>query len=234
MKIGVYMPTHRNPMFLRMALMQMALQTRLPDVIAVCQNNQDESGEWAVHDIIEYLEGHGTKVLLYHMKEKLQNPMFYLVPLQLLINEGCDVFLKIDHDDLFFREHVERMVAQLDESCDYVINTAAFMLTLPFGGDFVYKLTSNFDTNPLGGMSDCICFNRALAEAYAEDMKQHIGKADDAILYDYTLPRFRVKKITRTPTACYVSHGSNLTTSEWARVEFKKQTGIEINASVSV
>jgi len=51
-KVGVLVPTFNRPDLLRACVLQLAAQSRPPDVVCIFQNGNPHSYQWAVEDIL--------------------------------------------------------------------------------------------------------------------------------------------------------------------------------------
>lgn len=220
-RVGVYLATHNNPMFLRLALLQLEAQSYLPSVLAIHENGHPEqNGDIINRDILNRLMNKGVSVIYDHTPAGLSHPYFHYLPLKRLVDcGGCDLFMKWDHDDIFYESHIKRLMHGMRTSYPYqwIGQTQADILVLN-SKQYMFRKNKQFVWNPLGGMSDCFMFDKAVAEQYLSDMLDRAGKneADDWILHRYTLPKFtNGRMIGTTATACYVSHGRNDSTSHW-------------------
>jgi hypothetical protein len=221
MKFGVYMATHNNPMFLRLALLQMEQQYLRPDVLSIHQNGHEEDAMWAVRDVVPQLEQAGMKIRNIHSPFKMPFPFFHMMALEPLIEEDCDVILKWDHDDIYYPDHNAKLVHEFEErNVDVVLNTRAEVLILTTKRDYIHATNVDFGKiNPTGGMSNCMVFSKDFAKALVARMRERSGKADDVVMTEL-LSEFRVEKIVMPPTACYVSHGRNTSTPHWAQFSY--------------
>lgn len=218
MKIGVYLASHNNPLFLRMALLQLEAQTIKPDVLAIHENGHpNQTVDLINMDVLKRLRK-TTQVLYDHTDAGLSHPYFHYLPLKRLVDSGrCDQYTKWDHDDIFQDTHLETLALDLS-TFDWIGQRKADVLILN-AKQYVYKRGVDFGLfNPLGGPSDSFMFTNEVAECYLKDMLDRAGKneADDWILHKYTLPKFpRGRLMDCRPTVCYVSHGKNDSTSHW-------------------
>lgn len=247
MKIATYTPTKARPVQLRMMMLQMLAQTRPPDVMVVLENGlSQESCWWAVEDVVRQLEDRHVKVIHLNIPTDLPNPDFYMIPLAEAIKLECDVYFKIDDDDLYFADHIlslssklgiftvttgyDKVKAVYTAGLDFAINSQCSTLTLPFGGGYSYSEHVDFGAiNPTGGMSDNCCFTHKFAEQYVKDMMEApVGMADDAVMANITMPKFKCLKGSFNTTACYVSHGTNMTTVYWSVKEWCKKNGLAV------
>jgi hypothetical protein len=219
-KLGVYVASYNNPVFLRQCLLQIAAQTRLPDVLAIHENVHTTSYRWVVEDVITKLQANGVEVALYHSPYPLLMPTFFCRPLKALIKAGCEIFNKIDVDDIIYAHHlaVQESLFVAHQPADYVVNTQSELLVLLNKGGYKYSPKVDFGMwNPTGAHPNAIIFNRAVAEAFVEAMFTHAGEeADDAILAKHVFPQFNGKRALYPPTMCYVAHSRTWSTWQWA------------------
>ncbi len=227
-KLGVYIASHKNAIFLRLCLLQLAAQTRRPDVVAVCENGHPFKFRPLVEDVLQGLESRGTLIRYLHSGASMVSPHFHMAALGMLLQEGCDLYTKFDHDDFFYTHHL----AVLEEKVrgyDAAIGRFCEMLIQPLKGYGFIKPLFDFGVmNPTGGMSDACMFNRAFAEQYMADMKRMVEQRPDGIEDDYvmgkvTMPKFKVNAFRGAPTTCYVTHGANSSTPAAAVSEFERQ-----------
>ena len=232
MKLGLYLATHNNPMFLRLALLQLEAQTLKPDVLAIHENGHPfQTADLINGDVLRRLASKGTQVLYDHTDAGLSHPYFHYLPLKRLVDSGrCDLYTKWDHDDIFYECHLQELVSEMGDwnyarvdgdgvwypGYQWVGKIRADVLVLNYK-KYVFKQNRPFTWNPLGGMSDTFMFNTEVAKQYLEDMAERAGtkEADDWILHKYTLPKFVGMMSNEMPTTCYVSHGRNDSTAHW-------------------
>jgi hypothetical protein len=219
--LGVYLATHGSPTFLRLSLLQMYTQTRLPDYISIFENGNVVSFKPLVLDVLNMFEELEIPVIFRHHDGKLEHPKFHHAALkELVFVDAVDLFTKFDHDDLFYRDHLESLVRELGDN-DAAVNQFGEAAHCARGEEpFIKPLMSFEHVNPTGGMSDCVIFNRAVAETYIKDMEEAPpGLEDDYILGKITLgnPSFNVRRYKATPTACYITHGNNDSQIKWLR-----------------
>jgi hypothetical protein len=221
-KIGVYLPTHCNPLFLRLAILQLMAQRTRPAVIAIHENNHECSYLWAARDVLEIVANSGVEIIHDFTPARLEEPEFYRVPLMRLIESNCEVFFKFDDDDFFYADHIEHGVEQL-QGFDYTINRLAEVLVLPYRGKYVHIPAAPFDLNPTGCMSDSVCFNRRLAIAYEKALRSAQSGTPDDVVMNAVQKGFRGNIVVERATTCYVTHGANISTAGWAEKERLRQ-----------
>lgn len=236
MRLGLYVASHNNPVFLRNTILQLEAQTRLPDVVSIHENSHAEAsiGKRMCQEPMRRLEGQGVKFVVAHSPDNLGHPFNHYVPLKRLVEDhACDYYTKWDHDDIFYQDHLRDLMDSLwaDVKTDKErygrwlldwrgMRKADVLILNPKA--YEYKPDIDFSLfNPLGGMSDCFIFSHAVAQQYLKHMVSRAGKneADDHILSTYTLPLFPYGGVQRDrqATACYVSHGRNDSTAHWIR-----------------
>ena len=214
-KLGVYLASHNNPLFLRLALLQLEAQTLMPDVLAIHENGHPfQTVDLISRDVLRRISK-TTQILYDHTDAGLSHPYFHYLPLKKLVESGrCDLYTKWDHDDLFYENHLETLALDIS-TLDWIGQRNADILVLN-PKQYLFKQNREFIWNPLGGMSDTFMFTNVVAEQYLTDMLSRAGKneADDWILYKHTLPKFpRGRMMNCRATACYVSHGRNGSTA---------------------
>jgi len=117
-------PTYKRPDLLRRAVLQWIVQTRKPDLLCIHQNNSTESYEWVIEDLKPLIN-----IKWLHSPDHCPQHFWYLVPLSYLLKDGCDVFLWGDHDDIYFTNHVENSLKNLEGS-DIALNDTCGVLFL--------------------------------------------------------------------------------------------------------
>ncbi len=225
MIVGAYLATHKNPMFARLAMLQLAQQTYLPHVIAIHESGHTESYKWAWKDIEQDLTTfHGVKVLYAYTPANPGHPIYQAVPLKRLFDEGCEVFFKIDHDDLYSIRHVASGLRNL-EGYDAVVKAKHGFLIQPSGADYRYIPATSFFDVPMKGHAGSVCFTRHVAAEYLWEMELNQGREDDLTLSRVLKDKYAVNYVFDDPTTVYVSHGGNTSTKEWASWEVLRQQG---------
>lgn len=207
-KVGVFLPTFNRPDLVRACVLQWMVQSRCPDIIVIHQNGSPESYEWAVADLKELMP-----IEWLFTPEKLPPVEWYRRPLQRLIELDCTHFFWADHDDLYWRQHIETRLDELD-SCDLSLSNRNSIL-YHRGGEFQFQRRVQFVSHPAGGMSASMAFNRSFAQALHQDFLDHpeLEYADCAVS-EYTAPRFR-RLISNQQTTVYVSHEGSQTSATW-------------------
>lgn len=222
MKLGVYIASHNNPMFLRHALLQLEAQSVLPATVAIHENGHPESSYHnVIADVLIRLHNKDVQIMHDHTPAGLSHPYFHYLPLKRLLEYGdCNYFTKFDHDDIFYENHLETLknaVHTQRPNLQWVGQRRADVLVLN-SKQYLYRYNREFVWNPLGGPSDSFMFNHAVADEYLNNMMDRAGtgEADDWILHKYTLPKFpNGRMLEGKATMCYVSHGRNDSTAHW-------------------
>jgi hypothetical protein len=216
-RIGVYIAAGPNPLFLRFCMLQLAAQTVQPDHVAIHENGfANCAWPWCFQD------GGFHHVLYKHTPTQLDLVKRYSEALRLLVEEtDTDVFVKMDTDDFFYKEHLEYLVSIRGEN-DWACNSNnACVLIRPKEKNFVYSNHAPLAFNPVGAASDNVVFNRKFAEAYLAKMDsyKHMVKchlADDQVMRDVlNTGAFKIARVSGPATYCYVSHGDNQSTAAW-------------------
>lgn len=219
MRTGVILATHNNPLFLRNCLLQIERQTCLPAAVAIHENGQAESarGYKMVREVIKALEDRSVQFIYDLSPMGLSRPFFQYLPLKRLLDSGmCTHYTKMDHDDVFYADHLERL-EDIGNRHDWVGLKRADIAILN-AAQYTYHREVDFGLfNPLGGPSDTFLYNHRVATEYLQDMMSRAGtnEADDWILHKYTLPKFKGVVFDQSTTMCYISHGRNDSTRHW-------------------
>ncbi len=226
-KVGAFIPAHNSPYFLRAAVLQVMSQTVRPDVLVIHQNNQDTDYLWAIGDLLPECQQRGIFVHnLYTPKTSIQE--WDTLGLEYLVNQNCDYFFKLDHDDIYRTNHFELMISHLDQAYELVGNRIAGLLTLKSGAPYTYNANCDFaEFNPIDFMASSIAFTRKLAIAILQAVKD-LGEAPlviDLLIKEKILPFLDTAKILRlestNPSSIYVAYGGNVSTAHWVEKEHK-------------
>jgi hypothetical protein len=217
--LGAYLPTHFNPMFLRLAMLQLYAQKVQPDVIAIYENGHEQSYLWVVEDLIQSFAELGVQVLHEHTAGTVSAPIYHERPIRMLLEAGCEVFWKVDQDDLMDINHSKVMLEALEDH-DFVINNRANVIVLPKGRSKEPIVKKDFDFscwNGVGGMANAVMFNRKFAEKLLPLLRRWIPKPDDVVMNCIMRGgTMNPKFISVKPTLTYISHGGNTSTPHWA------------------
>lgn len=208
MKVGVMIPTYKRPDLARRAALQWIAQTRKPDVICFHQNGSDESYEWAVEDLKQFIP-----IKWLHISKTLTQNLWYLLPLAYLLQEGCDVYMWGDHDDVHLSDHVEKSIFNLKGYDVTVSNNCAILYVKDTG--YHYQPPKEFNINPTGGMASSMAFNKAFAQQLKEDLMHDSTRPADNVVAYTTMPNFK-KYVSNDATTIYVSHPGTVSTPTWA------------------
>jgi hypothetical protein len=206
-------PTFNRPDLLRSCVLQLAAQSRPPDVICVHQNGHPDSYQWAIADLHT-----GCELAWLHTPHRVPQHQWYAVPLRWLIETGCSHFFWTDHDDLYLRDHIECGLAELQDYDFSVSHRCALLYSR--AADFRYAPEVEFAVHAPGGMSSTMCFNRAFAQELLADITadtQH--HYTDNVVAHVTMPKFRCLLSSRR-TAVYHAHEGSLTSQPWLAKTF--------------
>lgn len=206
-------PTFNRPDLLRSCVLQLAAQSRPPDVICIHQNGNPQSYQWAVADLRT-----GCDLVWLHTPQQLPQHQWYAIPLRFLIERDCTHFFWADHDDLYLRDHIERGLAELQDYDFSVSHRSALLYTK--SADFRYSPEVEFTVHAPGGMSSTMCFNRAFAQQLLADITsdtQH--HYTDNVVAHVTMPKFHCLRSSRC-TAVYHAHEGSLTSQHWLAKTF--------------
>lgn len=209
-KIGVMTPTFNRPDCIRSLVLQMQNQSRRPDLLVIHHNGNAQSYEWAIADITTDIT-----IVWQHTPHVLSQNQWYGLPLQHMIDEGCTHFFWCDHDDFYYRHHIEQGVAALDAGAfDHVVN---HYCDLVFLKKSQCQLISNNPVtyNPTGGMASSMCFNRAFAKELLRDLNDANAHPNaDGVVAFTTMPKFKCHATTHVSTA-YIAHAGTVSTPHW-------------------
>jgi hypothetical protein len=218
-KVGVYTAAGPNPIFMRMLMLQLARQTRLPDYISIYENGNKTSGfHWVCKEIIEQLESKGVKVFHRFSPVFTNITDVHREAIKTLIEEtDADVFLKMDSDDFYLDQYVENTQGMLSGH-DWAINlNSGILLVRPAHKDFKIKRTAVMVHSPVGAAPTHVSFNRKFAERYLEFLEESKGNdesADDELMASVT-KLFSCTKVDGPVDYVYISHGGNNSSAMW-------------------
>jgi glycosyltransferase involved in cell wall biosynthesis len=214
-KVGVMIPTYKRPDLLRQAVLQWVVQTVKPDLLCIHQNGSAESYEWAIEDLKPLIE-----IKFIHVPTQTKQHMWYALPLSHLLAERCDVFLWADHDDIYYRNHVETKITQL-EGHDVTLSDMCGVLFVDHL-DYKYNPPAKFHVHAPGGMSSSMAFNRKFAESLMMDLVNDTEYYySDNVVAHVTMPKHD-KHLTEDLTTVYVSHKGSHSSHHWAEGIFSK------------
>lgn len=214
LKVGVMVPTYNRPDLARACVLQLANQSRPPDIICVHQNGHPDSYEWAVADLRT-----ASQLAWLHTPGKIAQHQWYAVPLRHLLDGGCTHFFWADHDDLYLREHIAEGLQDLQDH-DFSVSPRCGLLYTK-ASDFRYAKEVDFTVHAPGGMSSTMCFNRRFAQELLADITadtQH--HYTDNVVAKVTMPKFRCHVSSRL-TAVYHSHEGSVTSNHWLAKAFE-------------
>jgi len=209
MKVGVIIPTYKRPDLLRQAVLQWIVQTVKPDVLCINQNGSEESYEWVIEDLKPLIE-----IKWIHVPNTIKQHLWYALPLSQLLTEGCDVFLWADHDDIYYRDHVEKKLAALEGYDMTLSDTCGVLFLKPL--DYRYQKPEKFMAHAVGGMTSSTAFGKSFALALMLDLvsdEQHYYS--DNVLAFTTMPKHNIH-VTQDVTTVYVSHKGAHSSGHWA------------------
>jgi len=217
-KVGVMIPTYKRPDLLRQAVLQWAVQTVKPDVLCIHQNGEGDSYEWVIEDLKSLIN-----IKFIHVPSQTKQHMWYALPLSHLLAEQCDVYLWADHDDIYYRNHVETKIAQL-EGHDLTVSEVCGVLFLDHK-EYKYAEPTTFHNHAPGGMSSSMAFNRKFAESLLMDLLSDTTHYySDNVLAFVTMPKHN-NHITKDQTTVYVSHKGSHSSHHWAGSVIKSLEG---------
>lgn len=212
-KVGVMVPTFNRPDLLRSCVLQLAAQSRPPDLICIHQNGHPDSYMWSIEDL------HTPGQLVWmHTPQKIAQHQWYAVPLRYLLEAGCTHFFWTDHDDIYLRHHIQAGLDDLRDA-DFSVSTHCGLLYTK-ASEFRYAPQVEFTSHAPGGMSSSMCFNRAFAgQLLADLLADTLHHYTDNVVAHVTMPRFRCRVSSRR-TAIYHAHEGSLTSHPWLAAAF--------------
>jgi hypothetical protein len=215
-KVGVMVPTFNRPDLVRAAVLQLASQSRPPDVICVFQNGNQQSYQWAVEDLRTV-----SRIVWMHTGQQVRQHDWYAVPLRQLLQLDCTHFFWADDDDLYLHDHIASGLADLKEHDFSVSRHCGLLFTR--GRKFGYEHRVEFSSHAPGGMSSTMCFNRPFAQQLLHDIStDESNRYTDGVLASVTMPRFRCHVSDRR-TSIYHAHDGSLTSQGWLDKAFGPQ-----------
>lgn len=215
MNIGIYLCTCNNPMFLRMALLQIYAQTMLPDVVVIHENGHKKSYKNLVADVAETLKSYGVQLVWLHTPRFLSCCEWYSIALGEVLKHNCDAIFKFDQDDFYYTNHIERVVHNLD-GYEMTVNTQCHMVALKQVGEYD-QYGMHLSLNPTGGMSDSVAFTKKFGAMYHRMMVNSRQYDDEVMAQCMALfGADRINKVSQEPTTAFIMHTSNNSTT-WDR-----------------
>lgn len=210
LKIGIFVPTYNRPDLIRYCLLQLAAQTKKPDVVAVHQNGNPKSYKTIIEDL-----DWPFNIKWIHTKHKIREHEWYRIPLNYLIDEGCDLFFWVDHDDFYSKDHIKTAFYEL-KKYDFRISKGSNFIAIDTSlNKFKICKTNQFRGHIPGGMSASIAFNKNFAieleKKLLEDKNQ---RHSDAVLAKEVMPKFKCL-ISKNKTTTYVCHPGSVTSNSW-------------------
>jgi hypothetical protein len=219
-KLGVYVASYNQPVFLRHCLLQIAAQTRLPDVLSVHENANPRSYLNMVEDVLQILHDKGVTIRYKHSAYPYSMPLYFCWPIEKLIEEGAGLIQKIDVDDIIYTTHLqmqETLGEALSEDQHYALNPNSGLLVIPHNGSYRHNPSVDFSIwNPTGAHPNNIIFTHVLAKEFVVELGKHSLMNDDAVLAEFVMPNFKGLTVPGKPTSCFVAHGRNVSVAHWA------------------
>jgi hypothetical protein len=213
-KVGVMIPTFNRPDLLRLAVLQLASQSRPPDVICVFQNGNPQSYQWAVEDLHT-----ASRLIWMHTAQQVRQHDWYAVPLRQLLELDCTHFFWADDDDLYLHDHVASGLADLEHHDFSVSRHCGLLFTR--GRNFRYRHEVEFTSHAPGGMSSTMCFNRRFAQELLQDINADMtNQYTDSVLANVTMHKFRCHVSVRR-TSIYHVHDGSATSQGWLEKAFE-------------
>lgn len=209
-RVGVLLPTYNRPDLARACVLQLAAQSRPPDLVCVHQNGHPQPYAWAVADLQLPF-----RIVWLHSPQRLPEAAWYAVPLRWLLAQGCSHYFWIDHDDLYLREHVQAGLAELAQHDCSVARRVGLLYTRP--GQWHHEPVTEFGSHAPGGMSGSLCFTRPFAQQLLADLEDPgaVALHADEVLARQTMPRFRCLVSLERRTCIYHAHPGSSTSAGW-------------------
>lgn len=208
MKIGVFIPTSGRPDFVRHTLLQMCIQKKLPDIVCVHQNGNPMSYEHIISDI-----QFPFQVKWIHTIESLNQHNWYSIPLKYLIENECEYYFWMDHDDIYLSNHIQNSIDELKDY-DFRVSNYSNMLAVD-KYDYKYDLNVRFHVHAAKGMSSSMAFNKKFAVTALNDIENNIEyHYTDQIIASKTMKDFKCLNSDVLSTT-YVVHRGSTTSKTW-------------------
>lgn len=219
-RLGVYVAAGPNPIFLRLLLLQIARQTRLPNCIAIYENgNKTAALEWACKDILKELRSKNVQIIHKHDAAPANRVKRYKEALNMLYmaQPGVEVLLKMDLDDFYEDEYIANTGSMLGTN-DFAVNlNSGLVLVRQYHGDFKHKDSAVMKHSPIGAAPTHVSFNRIFAEkylGYLSGSEDRDDIADDELMAECAAGLVTVK-VDGPTDYMYVSHGHNESSAGW-------------------
>lgn len=206
-KLGIYIATYENPLYLRCLFLQILSQSFQPNYVAVHQNGPSKSYKWVIDDL---LDDWAPQTIYRHTQQNLPHPVFQAQPLRdLLEKTDATLFVKLDQDDIFMTGHLSNLVDNIGDY-DCAVNQYADVVEMYPKMPVQRVRNIDWTWNPTGGASDGLIFTRKFAEKLDEVNfdKANLNTADD-VLIGRVMSISNVNKYKSPSTMAYVSHGDN-------------------------
>lgn len=219
-RLGVYIAAGPNPIFLRLLMLQIARQTKLPNCIAIYENgNKIPALEWACKDVLKELRGKGVQIIQNHDAAPANRVKRYGEALKMLYTAqpGVEIMLKMDLDDFYEDRYLENTAGMLGEN-DLAINlNCGLLLVRQCHGDFKKKDSAVMMHSPVGAAPTHVSFNRVFAEKYLGYLSGSENRediADDELMAECAKD-MKFVKVDGPVDYVYVSHGHNESSASW-------------------
>ena len=206
----------------RSVALQFMNQTRKPDIVCFHQNGIEnkKSYEHFVKDVdINYK--------WIHTPYDVSVDERYSIPLQSLIDDGCDYFFYCDDDDIYYNNHIEESINVIEATkadlmirnvCDWVkFKYEPWQSVWDFGKD------TSFTAHADIGVSSSILFNREFAKEFVNDCAVNTKNMRDGkdfyqhtdnLIHKVTARKFKTHVYSKT-SMCYVIHKGSTSSNAW-------------------
>lgn len=217
-------PTSGRPYMARCAALQLACQTRVPDIVCFHQNGHREqvSYERQVSDV-------RLSRKWIHTPYRVDIEEWYSKPLSWLLDDSCDAILYCDDDDVYYSDHVERTLRELDDADLVIRNRCSVLKTVYAPNDSWCEFIedTSFTAHADAGVSSSMAFSRRFAVQLLADLEKNLSdkRSDlphhsfpDEVVHRVTAsrPEFHVRYVSAQPsTMAYVVHAGSCTSNMW-------------------
>ena len=181
-RLGCFTPVRGRPFYLRSCLMQMSLQSRVPDLHVIVVNGPEPYD----HRFIDDLRRPWMKFI--RIRRKMNTREASLHAIEYLLKHDLDVFFKIDSDDLYATDYIASVIRLVDQhelgirdAWCLNLRKQFWINSLPNGGaslgpaSFRHGLGLSANEKAAGvevGAPPTYSFNRRAAELILDGMKR--------------------------------------------------------------
>jgi hypothetical protein len=141
-----------------------------------------------------------------------------------LLEEDCDCFFWGDHDDIYYTNHVETCLDELEHNNFTIAQSCGVLFVQKT--EYKYKKPAKFSAHAPGGMSSSMAFTREFALELAKDIEHDLNirkkyyYTDNVVALD-TMPKFSITGSSRLTTA-NVCHDGSHSSNAWLKKMFEE------------